>query len=183
MNDDDAAPNDYMRALASRIRAHLAKKGWTQNRLEAEAGFPQSGLSRLLAGKQQKIWPKTLHKIARALGVRPEELAEGVLLSDEGSVLPADVGPAFEDLPGYANAELQVARLAPHIPLEVFEEARKTRFSTPPPAVTVEILHAHVQFLADHVFRLGNISQTRERTSVSKGGARATGTTKKGSRA
>lgn len=182
MKESDATPNEYMRALAGRIRAHLAKRGWTQSRLEAEAGFPQSGLSRLLAGKQQKLWPKTLHKIARALNVKPEELAEGVLLSDDGATLPTDVGPAFEDLAGYANAEIQVARLAPHIPIEVFEEARKTRFATPPETVTPEFLLAHVTFLAEHVFRLGNASQTRARTSGSKATERMTGTAKKGAK-
>ena len=171
MRENDVVPTEYMRALSSRIRAHLARKGWTQSRLETEAGFPQSGLSRLLSGKQQRVWPKTLQKIARALGVRPEELGEGVLLSDEGSVLPADIGPAFEDLPGYANAEIQVARLAPHIPIEVFEEARKTRLSTPPSTVTVELLHSHLTFLAEHVFRLGSFSETRERATSKTAGA------------
>jgi transcriptional regulator with XRE-family HTH domain len=165
MREVESIPNEYMRALASRVRAHLAKKGWTQARLEDEAGLPQGGLSRLLAAKQQKIWPRTLHKIARALGLRPEELAEGVVLADDDESAPQDVGPALEDLPGYANAEIQVARDDPHIPIEVFEEARKTRLASPPPAVTVEFLQAHVRFLAEHVFRIGNASETRKRAS------------------
>ncbi len=74
-----------------------------------------------------------------------------------------DVGPALEDLPGYANAEIQVARDDPRIPLQVFEEARKTRLASPPPAVSFEFLQAHVRFLAEHVFRLGASSEPRKR--------------------
>jgi DNA-binding Xre family transcriptional regulator len=173
------SPNEHMLALGGRIRSGLAKKGWTQTQLELTAGFAQGSLSRIMAGRQQKVLPKTLHRIARALDMRPEDLAEGVALADDGRMLPSDVGPMLSELPGYADAELLVGRLVPHVPVEVFHEARKTRLASPPDVVSVDFLKAHVDFLAEHVFHVREASGTRvkrsERRTSSGTGRRRSG--------
>ncbi|HEX9622007.1 MAG TPA: helix-turn-helix transcriptional regulator [Polyangiaceae bacterium] len=163
-----AAANEPMDELVARIRAALIKKGWSQGRLEDEAGFAGGSLTRILSGRQKRVWPQTLHRIARALAIPPQDLAGSQHVLQE-------LGPQLSDLEGYANAEVQVARLEPDIPLSVFEQARKTRFEPPPEKVTPELLHAHVLFLLEHFesgVRVKGTGERRASTKKRRAGAR-----------
>lgn len=147
MPDGDTG-SEAMQALVSRIRTELVRKGWSQTRLEEEGGFAQGSLTRILRGKQQRVWPQTLARIATALGIPPEELSAPS--ASVGATSPAH-GVPLGDVAGYRDAELEVARLEPKIPVEVFQMARKTRLAVAPEVVTVKLLRDHVRFLNEHL--------------------------------
>lgn len=143
--------NDGTHAIAQRIKTALVRKGWTQERLEHEGHFGQGYLTRLLKATQKRVHTRTLQRIEEALGLPAGSLIAGI---DMSATLPNAEPPTLclEQIPGYAEAEFQVARLEPRIPFEVFLEARKARFRSPPELITVEYLQKTVTYLNDALF-------------------------------
>ncbi len=66
-----------METFADRLAAALKKLGWSQNRLEREAGLSKGHVNRLIHGKGARTAPETLVAIARVLGVDHDWLATG----------------------------------------------------------------------------------------------------------
>ena len=153
--------NDGTRAIAQRIKTALARKGWTQERLEVEASFGQGYLTRLLKATQKRVHARTLQRIEEALGLSAGSLVAGI---DMSAQLPSPSSEpsmsGLEHIPGYAEAEFQVARLEPEIPFEVFVEARKARFRSPPELITVEYLQKTVKYLNETLFGDASIRQS-----------------------
>lgn len=61
-----------------RMRAERIRRGWSQQRLAVEAGVGYADVSRIECG-WLRPYPGQAEKIARALGLRPEQLLEEVL--------------------------------------------------------------------------------------------------------
>jgi transcriptional regulator with XRE-family HTH domain len=151
--------NDGTRAIAQRIKTALARKGWTQERLELEARFGQGYLTRLLKATQKRVHTRTLQRIEEAMGLPAGSLIAGLDMSAQlPSAEPATL--SLEHIPGYAEAEFQVVRLEPEVPFEVFLEARKARFRSPPELITVEYLQKTVKYLNETLFADASIRQS-----------------------
>jgi transcriptional regulator with XRE-family HTH domain len=58
------------------LAAHRRKRGLTQRQLGELAGVAHTTVQQLET-LQRGVYPKTLHKLATALGVAPEELLHG----------------------------------------------------------------------------------------------------------
>ena len=151
--------NEGTRAVAQRIKTALVRKGWTQERLELEAHFGQGYLTRLLKATQKRVHSRTLQRIEEAMGLPGGSLVAGIDMSAE---LPSGEpqSPCLEQIPGYAEAEFQVVRLEPSLAFEVFLEARKARFRSPPELITVDYLQKTVIYLNETLFGDTGIRQS-----------------------
>jgi transcriptional regulator with XRE-family HTH domain len=125
--------------LAERVREALRRKGWSDARFEREAGLAGGSLSRLASGQRKRISQQSLKRIAEVLGESYLYIAFGVA-----------VGPRLQEIPGYLDAEVEVARLEPDIPVAVIRTARTTRIENPPELITVDFLRDYVRTLAEH---------------------------------
>jgi transcriptional regulator with XRE-family HTH domain len=65
-----------MSPLQFRIRELRQAKGWSQARLADEAGTRQATISGLETGATQRVELDVLDRVAKALGVKTEELVE-----------------------------------------------------------------------------------------------------------
>jgi len=158
-----------IRAIADRIRAALVRKGWSQERLEIEARFGQGYLTRLLKGDQKRIQHRTLRRIEEAMGLPGGSLVAGLGGAIEARQAAGEEAPTLQEIAGYADAEFQVARAEPKIPLEVFVVARKTRLPSPPSLITPEFLRGFVKFLAEHLMGPSDVKQSNMRTADRQG--------------
>ena len=92
------------REIGRRIAALRAARGWSQGWLAPQAGMTQSVLSRVEAGKRETR-ASELEKLARALGVGPEILLEGVdAAPGAGTGAGADAGEPLASAPLDMNA-------------------------------------------------------------------------------
>ena len=55
----------------------MLEKGLNQIEVASKANMQTSTLSKILSGKTQKSNTKTIHNIAKGLGVRPKEILKG----------------------------------------------------------------------------------------------------------
>ena len=127
--------------LAKRIRETLKQKGWSDARFEREAGLSGGTLSRLGSGARKRISHQMLRRITDVLGDSYLSIVFGV-----------DIGRRLDEVPGYSDAELEVARLEPWIPLDVIRAARQTHLSVAPPTITTEFLRDYLRLIAEHTF-------------------------------
>jgi transcriptional regulator with XRE-family HTH domain len=76
MNEQRAARDitDVLADLAANLRGSRASKGWSQRRLQKEAGVTQKHLSRLERQENGNTSLSTLCKLAGALDVEPVAL-------------------------------------------------------------------------------------------------------------
>ena len=131
--------------FADRVRSLLAKKGWTQDRLESEADLGKGYVSRILSGDRQRIGIPAMQRMATALQVDYAWLAtgkEGVGNASGG--FGTTQQKTLDQIDGYQDAEIEVARQAPEVPLDVFRAVRKTRLAVPPAVVTADFLSEFV---------------------------------------
>lgn len=134
------------KTLGERVKVARLAAGLSAKKLEETAGVSEGLVSRIESGKRgRRLTHPTVEKLAAALGVSPSYITgEQTGVRGAQAALP----PPLESIPGYEDAALVVARLEPHIPLEVFREARQTRFASPPDRVTPAYLRELVRFLA-----------------------------------
>lgn len=78
-----------MRTFADRLKAALAARAVSQNRLEREAGLSKGHVNRLIHGKGARTAPETLVSIAQVLQIDHDWLATGKgTMTADGSVEP-----------------------------------------------------------------------------------------------
>lgn len=88
-----------------RLLEAMKARGYSQSRLEREAGFTAGHLSRLVNGKGTAVEPETLARLNDCLKVNFEWLAIGRgHMDDVGQKLP----PRFRDHPDWAKTEKRV---------------------------------------------------------------------------
>lgn len=135
--------------LADRLRAAIAHSGKTQEAIESEAGLAKGYLSKLLKDPKRRLGYEKAAAIAEVTGLTRDYILSGVDVPDaaKANAIP-HIPPPLERVEGYADAEIEVARLEPKIPIEVFRRARATRFDPPPSGVNSDFLRAFVVFLA-----------------------------------
>ena len=63
--------------LGARIRRIRSERGLSQDRLAIEAHVDQSGLSKFERGRERRMGPVPLGRIAKALGMSLDELVAG----------------------------------------------------------------------------------------------------------
>lgn len=172
MNREETRYEIDLRELATRIHDVLLKKGWSDARFEREAGLSGGSLSRLRSGQRKRISQHTLRRIANVLGESYIFLVFGV-----------EVPRTLQEIPGYADAELDLARSEPSIPIEAIRAARLARLPNAPEAITVHFLRDYLRVIVEHSaggipgsteasgVRSSNASGVRER-SVTRSGAR-----------
>lgn len=61
----------------SKIHEIMLEKGLNQIEVASKANMQTSTLSKILSGKTQKSNTKTIHNIAKGLGVKPTEILKG----------------------------------------------------------------------------------------------------------
>lgn len=66
-----------MATFADRLKLALEKRGWSQNRLEAEANLGRGRVNKLLKSKGARTDPEVLGLLAGTLGISYEWLASG----------------------------------------------------------------------------------------------------------
>ncbi|MDA8216109.1 MAG: helix-turn-helix domain-containing protein [Dehalococcoidales bacterium] len=96
-------------------------RGLTQGQLALKAGVAQAHLSRLESGDRVDLKLSTLNKIARALGVRPQDLMPG-LSEDDLPDFHMYISRKFAD-----NPRLRRALIAAYEALESVREERGER--------------------------------------------------------
>ena len=60
------------------IKAERIKRGWTQSELAFFAGVNAADVSRIEAGRMSNPYPNHAQRLARVLGIAPEELTKEV---------------------------------------------------------------------------------------------------------
>lgn len=60
----------------AQLKFHRLAKGWTIGQLADRSGVAKSTISRLETGKRGGVSARTWQALARALGVRPEDIAD-----------------------------------------------------------------------------------------------------------
>lgn len=96
-------------ALADRIEAALARRGWTMYRLGKESGVSQSYLSWLMSGEGERVGGEKAEQTARTLGVTMEWLLTG-----DGPMVPPEQAQAVcrlserDEWPNVARAVLEM---------------------------------------------------------------------------
>ncbi len=153
-------------ALKDRIADLVRKDGRTQQQIEGAAKLSKGYLTRLLNGERLDLRGKTAQKLAGALGVSTEELQDPAEPGSRAARIPG-VRPTLQQLPGYADLEIQVARLAPDLPVSVFAELREVSLFHPP-ALTVEFLMGMVSLLHKQGGAVEETEEIRQRIERKK---------------
>lgn len=99
------------RAIGRRIAALRVERGWSQEWLASQVGMTQSVLSRIEAGKREARAIE-LERLARALGVGPDDLLAGAGEASVSAALPWAAVPAAGPLDEVARATVE-PRLSP----------------------------------------------------------------------
>jgi transcriptional regulator with XRE-family HTH domain len=134
--------------LGERLEAAVAKSGKTREQVEQQARLGKGYLSKLINDPSRKLGYDKARDIAAVTGVAHEWLLTGVEVPTSQIGQVPNVPPPLERIEGYQDAEIEVARREPKIPVDVFRRARATRFDPPPDSVTPEFLRGLVVFLA-----------------------------------
>jgi transcriptional regulator with XRE-family HTH domain len=147
---DMAARKEPEETFADRLKTAMARAGKGAEQLERETGIARGLVSRYMRSERKTPRADTLGKLCSALGVSPEWLAYGSdMPSGAKLTIPTGIRPTLDQLPGYADVELEVGRLEPDIHVDVFKEARKVSLNKTP-TLTVEFLRGLVRLLAGH---------------------------------
>lgn len=102
--------------FATRLGLALKARGWSQNRLETEAGLGRGRINKLLKSKGARTDPEVLGLLARTLGISAEWLATGHGEMED----PAPGLPPAKALPRQRLAPLPLDRVLD----QVFDQQR-----------------------------------------------------------
>lgn len=156
-------PSDFI----SRLRPLVERAGKTKREIEIEAKLGKGALSHMLSGKRGAPRPKTLARLASVLGSDYEHLAVGTEIPTGALRAPVPgLSPTLDQMPGYADVELEVARLEPKIPIAVFQEVRQVRFREPPIPLTADFLRGLAQLLATRAHVVDETNKIRARADA-----------------
>lgn len=98
-------------AFARKVYQLMMKKGWRQSELARQSDLPRDAISVYIRA-QSLPTPQNLKKLAKALGVEPDELLPAALLVDRDRV------PVFE-IKGTDRANFVILRVNQEVPLAV----------------------------------------------------------------
>ncbi len=147
-------------------------KGWSKQKLERTADLSKGQVSKIESGDRGKNPAHdTVEKLADALTVSVSYLTTGIEVPDGARVVGrVPPQPPLEAIPGYADAELAVARLETDVPIEIFKQARQVRLPVPPEKITISYLRALVRFLnqGDWVDETAEIKERIERKRLER---------------
>lgn len=146
--------------FAARLRPWVERAEKTQQEIEKEAKLGKGALSHMLSGRRGAPRARTLARLASVLGADYAQLAVGSELPPGALRTPVPgLAPTLDQVPGYADIELEVARLEPKIPLAVFQELRHVRFREAPVPLTADFLRGLARLLAS---RMRVVDETHE---------------------
>lgn len=136
-------------SLGQRVKAAIARSRKTQESVEDEIGVSRGYLSNVINDKRGTLGADKAVALAAATGVKIEWIVTGLEIPESAlwGAVPK-LPPPLEQIEGYHDAEVVVARAEPNVPLVAFHRARRIHMEPPPERVTTGFLRGLVLLLA-----------------------------------